>query len=80
MARMTEMPAVKLDLISFEKLMDRKDVAGITGVSAAMIKKMDLNGSGPPMIRIGNRVRYRPSGVYTWLESLAVRQPKQAEA
>jgi excisionase family DNA binding protein len=52
---------------SGEPLLDIKELADRLGISRTAIYSLRNEGSGPPFIRIGNRVRYRPSDVDTWL-------------
>lgn len=42
-------------------------VAEILGVTENAMAKMRLDGSGPPFVKIGRRVRYGQSELETWL-------------
>ena len=46
---------------------DDQGLAERLGVSRSAIYAMRYEGSGPPFLRIGNRVRYRPQDTEPWL-------------
>lgn len=54
-------PAESPNLLSIVEL------ATLLGVSRTAVYSLRYEGKGPPFIRIGNRVRYRPQDVDTWL-------------
>ncbi|MEO8592308.1 MAG: helix-turn-helix domain-containing protein [Candidatus Solibacter sp.] len=57
---------------SLEKLLKEHDVAGVTGLSVASVRRWRLDGKGPKYLKIGSAVRYRPEDVAAWLESRPV--------
>ena len=52
-----------------EHLLNEKDVARITGMSVASVRRWRLLKRGPKYLKIGSAVRYRPEDVAAWLES-----------
>jgi predicted DNA-binding transcriptional regulator AlpA len=75
-----------------KKLLTRAEVAEMTGVSLPGLIKMEKEGRGPVVLKIGRMVRYRPSDVDAWWDGWAVpptpsinpsgvrKQPASAEA
>jgi predicted DNA-binding transcriptional regulator AlpA len=56
---------------SMESLLNEHDVARITGMSLASVRRWRLlRRQGPGWIKIGAAVRYKPEDVAAWLESL----------
>jgi predicted DNA-binding transcriptional regulator AlpA len=45
------------------------DVARITGMSVATVRRWRLLHQGPKYIKIGAAVRYNPEDISTWLDS-----------
>ncbi len=52
-----------------ETLLNEHDVAGITGLSVASVRRWRLLRQGPKYLKIGAAVRYKPEDVWAWLES-----------
>jgi predicted DNA-binding transcriptional regulator AlpA len=52
-------------------LLNEHDVARITGMSVATVRRWRLLGLGPKFLKLGAAVRYKPEDVATWLESRA---------
>jgi predicted DNA-binding transcriptional regulator AlpA len=52
-----------------EALLNEHDVARITGLSVASVRRWRLLRQGPKYLKIGAAVRYRPDDVTAWLES-----------
>jgi predicted DNA-binding transcriptional regulator AlpA len=52
-----------------EQLLNEHDVARITGLSVASVRRWRLLRQGPTYIKIGAAVRYRPVDIDTWLEA-----------
>jgi predicted DNA-binding transcriptional regulator AlpA len=50
-----------------EPLWGTKDLARFTGGAESTWEKKRLTGDGPPYLKIGRHVRYRPSDVEAWL-------------
>ena len=53
-----------------EALLDEKEIAKILGVSTACLRRWRLENRGPRFLRIGSRVRYPPSDLRAYLESV----------
>jgi predicted DNA-binding transcriptional regulator AlpA len=54
---------------SFETLLNEHDVARITGLSVASVRRWRLLRLGPKYLKIGAAVRYRPEDIAAWLAS-----------
>ena len=54
---------------TLEALLTEHDVARITGLSVASVRRWRLLRVGPKYIKIGAAVRYRSEDVAAWLES-----------
>jgi predicted DNA-binding transcriptional regulator AlpA len=54
---------------SLEKLLNERDVARITGLSVASVRRWRLLRQGPKYIKIGAAVRYTPEDVAAWLRA-----------
>jgi len=52
-----------------ETLLNEHDVARITGLSVASVRRWRLLRQGPKYIKIGAAVRYKQEDVAAWLES-----------
>jgi predicted DNA-binding transcriptional regulator AlpA len=52
-----------------EKLLTEHDVARITGLSVASVRRWRLLRAGPKYLKIGAAVRYRPEDVASWLDT-----------
>lgn len=50
-------------------LLNENDVARITGLSVASVRRWRLLRSGPKYLKIGAAVRYKPEDVAAWLDS-----------
>ena len=59
-----------------ESLLNEHEVARITGLSVASVRRWRLLKRGPVYIKIGASVRYRPEDLTTWLNT----RPASAEA
>jgi predicted DNA-binding transcriptional regulator AlpA len=53
---------------SLENLLDEIAISKIFGRAIQTLQKDRLSGEGPPFIKIGRLVRYRPSDVQAWLD------------
>jgi predicted DNA-binding transcriptional regulator AlpA len=51
-----------------ENLLSENEIAQIFGRSVPTLQKDRLRGNGPPYLKIGRLVRYRPSAVQAWLD------------
>jgi predicted DNA-binding transcriptional regulator AlpA len=52
-----------------QQLLTERDVARITGLSVATMRRWRLLRQGPTYIKIGAAVRYKPEDVAAWLDS-----------
>lgn len=52
-----------------ENLLTERDVARITGLSVASVRRWRLLRQGPRYIKIGSAVRYNPEDLSVWLRS-----------
>jgi predicted DNA-binding transcriptional regulator AlpA len=57
------------NLSTLEEHLTDHDVARITGLSVATVRRWRLLRQGPKYLKIGAAVRYRPADVSAWLES-----------
>jgi len=51
-----------------ERLWTEAELADRLHLSLNKVKSMRYAGTGPPFVRIGNRVRYDPRAVRQWLD------------
>jgi predicted DNA-binding transcriptional regulator AlpA len=63
-----------------EELLNEHDVARITGLSVARVRRWRLVRRGPKYIKIGAAVRYRPTDMLAWLNSRPSSGERQREA
>jgi predicted DNA-binding transcriptional regulator AlpA len=54
---------------SIETLLNEHDVARITSLSLASVRRWRLLRQGPRYLKIGSAVRYKPEDVASWLAS-----------
>ena len=54
---------------AIESLLNEYDVARITGLSVASVRRWRLLRQGPKYLKIGAAVRYKPEDVSAWIES-----------
>ena len=52
-----------------ETLLNEHDVARITGLSVASVRRWRLFRQGPKYLKIGAAVRYKPEDISVWLET-----------
>jgi predicted DNA-binding transcriptional regulator AlpA len=52
-----------------QSLLNEFDVARITGLSVASVRRWRLLQQGPKYLKIGAAVRYKPEDISAWLES-----------
>jgi len=52
-----------------ETLLNEHDVARITGLSVASVRRWRLLRQGPKYLKIGAAVRYRTEDIRAWLET-----------
>jgi len=51
------------------ELLTERDVARVTGMSLASIRRWRLLKQGPKYLKIGSAVRYNPDDLSAWLKS-----------
>ena len=61
-------PAVH-DVVTLDELMTANDVADVLGLSTGTLANWRSLGIGPTYVKLGGRVRYRASGVNSWVAS-----------
>ena len=54
---------------AIENLLNEHEVARITGLSVASVRKWRLLRQGPKYLKIGAAVRYKPEDISAWLQS-----------
>ncbi len=54
---------------AIENLLNEHDVARVTGLSVASVRRWRLLRQGPKYLKIGAAVRYKPEDISAWLES-----------
>jgi len=65
---------------NLESLLNEHDVARITGMSTASVRRWRLFSTGPKYVKIGAAVRYRLEDVSAWLESRPTGGGQMSEA
>ena len=51
----------------FDHLLSEKDYAAARGISVRTAQRDRALGIGPPFIRVGRRIFYRPEAIEAWL-------------
>ncbi len=54
---------------AIQSLLNEYDVARVTGLSVASVRRWRLLRQGPRYVKIGAAVRYRPEDLAAWIES-----------
>jgi predicted DNA-binding transcriptional regulator AlpA len=52
-----------------QELLTERDLARVTGLSVASVRRWRLLRQGPKYLKIGAAVRYKPEDISAWLES-----------
>ncbi len=50
-----------------QPLIDEKACAGLVGCVVSTLQKWRVRGDGPPFVKVGRLVRYRPEDVEAWV-------------
>ena len=50
-----------------EGLLTEQEVAALLQLSVPMVRRLHLEGAGPPCVKIGRQTRYRQAVVQRWL-------------
>jgi predicted DNA-binding transcriptional regulator AlpA len=66
--------------MTHEDYEDTPELARRTKTSESYWNKLRVAGDGPPYVKVGRLVRYRPSDVETWLASLTRSSTSGADA
>jgi len=53
-----------------EKLLTTSKVAALLGISRGALAVRRHRGQGPPHLRLGSSIRYRPADVRDWIDGL----------
>lgn len=56
-------------LSTLEALLTEHDVARVTGLSVASVRRWRLLRTGPRYLKISSAVRYKPEDLKAWIES-----------
>jgi predicted DNA-binding transcriptional regulator AlpA len=63
-----------------QSLLNEYDLARVTGLSVASVRRWRLLKMGPKYLKIGASVRYKPEDIAAWLESRPTGGDYPAEA
>jgi predicted DNA-binding transcriptional regulator AlpA len=63
-----------------ETLLNERDVARLTGLSVASVRRWRLLRQGPRYLKIGAAVRYKPEDISSWLASRPTGGGQQSQA
>lgn len=66
-----EIASPALAVTPLEHLLTERDLAALTGLSVATVRRWRTMHHGPPYLKIGAAVRYRPRDVVAWIDSQA---------
>jgi predicted DNA-binding transcriptional regulator AlpA len=58
-------------------LLNEHDVARVTGLSIASVRRWRLLRRGPKYLKIGAAVRYKPKDISAWLECRRIRRHRK---
>ena len=62
----------------FEPLWDEKECATYRACAVSSVQKERVRGDGPPFLKLGRLVRYRPEDVRDWLARHLVHSTSEA--
>ena len=65
---------------TIEDLLNEHDVARITGLSVASVRRWRLLKQGPQYLKLGSAVRYRAEDITKWLETRPTGGERASEA
>jgi predicted DNA-binding transcriptional regulator AlpA len=65
---------------AIEALLNEHDVARLTGLSVASVRRWRLLRQGPRYLKIGAAVRYKPEDISSWLASRPTGGEQHSEA
>jgi predicted DNA-binding transcriptional regulator AlpA len=68
---MNESSTIEREAETLERLLSERELSAICNIPAGTLRALRSSGraAGPPFIKIGGAVRYRPSDVHAFLES-----------
>jgi predicted DNA-binding transcriptional regulator AlpA len=58
-----------------KELINDREVAKITGLSVASVRRLRVRQKGPKYYKLGTKVKYRPEDVVSWLEEQPTDDP-----
>lgn len=61
-------------------LWDEDTFAAQANISKSYIQKLRVRGDGPPYLKVGRRVRYKPEAVREWLDARTTQSTSQRAA
>lgn len=67
----------KLTGDTFEPLLDEDQAGALLGLSVSTLQKKRLTGDGPPFVRLGPAVRYRPAALRDFIAACEVRSTSE---
>lgn len=65
-------PTKQTETRSEERLLTRREVEALFGISARFLEVSAVRGDSPPMIRVGRSVKYRVADLRDWIEARRV--------
>jgi hypothetical protein len=66
--------------MTFRDLISETDYAEQRGVSIRSVQRERAQRVGPPFIKVGRKVYYRPAAIEAWLLSMEQIQPRSSRA
>jgi hypothetical protein len=66
--------------MTFRDLISETDYAEQRGVSIRSVQRERAQRVGPPFIKVGRKVYYRPAAIEAWLMSMEQIQPRSSRA
>jgi len=55
-----------------ERLLDRREVEERFGITKRFLEIAVMRGDGPPFVRLGRLIRYRPADIRRWIDDNTV--------
>jgi predicted DNA-binding transcriptional regulator AlpA len=70
---------MRIDSYFLETLLNEHDVARLTGLSVATIRRRRIKRLPPKWLKLGSAVKYKPSDIADWIGSQPTVGSQQAE-
>lgn len=67
------------DLLVSDELLTEKQLAEYLGLSLSTVRRLRYAGTGPPVVWLGSRPRYRRSDVDAWLAAGGTKQSPSSD-